>query len=255
MKKTKKTNRIISLGLAAALLAACLLGGCAKDGNTGENGGGNVGSRSVTSVEFDPHPFGMDDLTVNGNVRLGMKPDEVREIMGQPDSEQTLTDDFIYGQHVRMTYGGLSLTFYDVDGGEDYTLGIISASSDEPMFSCGLRVGCTADEVIAAFTRSEEVEPLYFPYIEESCGDYLYGTYTMEDFLLEKPEGVVQYAYINRYGMEDSHEYLLEYYFVNPLIWQGEYSGYSGDYYSMVFYVDADTDLVTAINLNYDVFL
>ena len=55
--------------------------------------------------------------------------------------------------------------------------------------------------------------------------------------------------------MEDSGEYLLEYYYYNPLIWAGEYSGYTGDYYSMVFYVDAESNLVSGINLNYDVLL
>ena len=249
MKHLKKKICVL---LTAALVMAGVMTGCAFGGQ--KNGVKNTVS-TAPSEPFDPHKFGMDDLTVNGNVKLGMTVDEVKEILGQPDSEETLTDEFIYGKNTLMTYGGLSLTFFDPDGGDDFRLGIISSTSENDKFVGGLHVGCSADEVIADFTRDEEVLPLYFDSVEESCGDYLYGTFTRDDFLLEKPEGVIQYAYINKWGMEDSGEYLLEYYYYNPLIWAGEYSGYTGDYYSMVFYVDAESNLVSGINLNYDVLL
>lgn len=249
MKHLKKKNCVL---LAAALVMAGGMAGCASGGP--KNGGKNTAS-NVSSEPFDPHKFGMDDLTVNGNVKLGMTADEVKEILGQPDSEETFTGEFIYGEHTVLKYDKLSLTFYDVDGGSDFRLGIISSTSENDKFVGGLHAGCSADEVIADFTRDEEVLPLYFDSVEESCGDYLYGTFTRDDFLLEKPEGVIQYAYINKWGMEDSGEYLLEYYYYNPLIWADENSGYTGDYYSMVFYVDAESNLVSGINLNYDVLL
>ena len=82
----KKTNRMISLFLAAfmltASLASCDWGAhpVPEDGNS-------------SAVEnFTPHKFGVEDATVNG-VRIGMTENQVTEILGDPDDRQNVTND------------------------------------------------------------------------------------------------------------------------------------------------------------------
>ena len=45
---------------------------------------------------------------------------------------------------------------------------------------------------------------------------------------------------------------MMEYYYYNPLDWNADKSAYTGDSYSMVFYLDSATDVVTAIRIGYD---
>lgn len=247
MNKMKKTICV----LLAAIITAGALAGCQQGKNT--NGGGKTASGYVSSEPFVPHKFGPDDLTVNGNIRLDMTVDEVKELLGEPDSEGTFTGEFIYGTHTELVYDGLHLTFFDVNGGDDFRLGIIYSQSEKDQFVGGLHVGCSADEVIADFTRDEEVLPLYFAPIEESAGDYLYGDINRNEFVERKPEGVLQFAYINRWYSEENGEYMLEYYYFNPLNWSDDGTMYTGDGYSMVFYVDNESGLVKGINLSYEV--
>ena len=87
---------------------------------------------------------------------------------------------------------------------------------------------------------------------EESCGDYIYGDINQSWFLEYKPEGVIECAYINRFGEEYDNSYMMEYYYYNPLDWNADKSAYTGDSYSMVFYLDSATDVVTAIRIGYD---
>lgn len=243
--------------LLAALLCAGMVSACEmrdKDGN--KISGSDVSASDITPGEpFTPHRFSKSDLTVNGNISLGMTVAEVKEVLGQPDSEGTFrNDDFIYGAYTALTYGDLSLTFFDAGGGDNFLLGTIWSKSASDIFAGGLHVGSTADEVIAAFTRDEEAEPLYFAGLEESYGDYLYGNYTRDSFLEYKPKGALEYAYINKWGLDNGYEteYTLEYYCGDPLVWNEDETAFSGELYSIIFYVDSETDLVKNIMLSYD---
>lgn len=210
---------------------------------------------SVSSVEFIPHKFGRDDLTVNGKISLGMTIDEVKEKLGQPDNESTFTEgEFIYGKYTSLIYGDMSLTFFDVNGGDAFTLGIIATASEKDEFAGGLHVGATEEEVLAAFTRSDEKLPLYFDESEESYGDYVYGSFTRDDFISEKPKSEIQYAYINRWSVDNgySNEFTIEYYYFDPLIWNEDETEYSGYGYSLIFCMDNESGLVNSISLNYD---
>lgn len=242
----KKTTKIISL-LLAAILLTCALSAC-------DWGVHPVPDDVASSAEpFTPHKFGVDDAAYKG-AKIGMTPEHVKKILGEPKSEELITNDtFIYGGYIRMDYTSFSLLFYDVNEGEDYTLGTISAVTADAKFADGLHIGSSKEDVLAAFTHEENPEPLYFSGVEESCGDYIYGNINSTWFVENKPTGVIQYAYFNRYGEDIDNSYLMEYYYFNPLDWNADKSSFTGDSYSMVFYMDSDTDLVTGIRIGYDI--
>lgn len=245
----KKTTKIFSLILAAIMLSSVM---------TACNPGVHPAvpnDDAASSEPFTPHRFGIDDARI-GEVRIGMTPDHVKKILGDPESEELMTqDNNIYGAYIKMEYDGINLTFYDVNGGEDYTLGTISSDSETVKFVGGLHVGSTKDEVLNAFTHEEDPQPLYFDGTEESCGDYIYGDINASLFLEYKPKDAIECAYINRYGEDLDNSYMMEYYYYNPLEWNADKSGYSGDYYCMVFYMEKESDTVTDIRISYDIIL
>ena len=242
-----KFFKIISLLLAAMLLTASLAS-C----DPAEKGGTNEAAVSSSSEKYTPHRFGVADAAASG-VKIGMTEEQVTEILGQPDDRQSVTNDnFIYGEYVSMRYGKLNLSFYDINEQGDFTLCIIYSESPEVKFAGGLHVGSTKNDVLEAFTHEQEPQPLYFSTTEESCGDYIYGDINQSWFLEYKPEGVIECAYINRFGEEYDNSYMMEYYYYNPLDWNADKSAYTGDSYSMVFYLDSATDVVTAIRIGYD---
>lgn len=249
-----KKNIIV---LAALLLCAGVLTGCGSHGFGGGKDLDIVSSSDIVSsdVQLTPHKFDRSDLTVNGKISLGMTPDEVKAVMGAPESEETFTNDnFIYGAYTTATYGGLTLTFFDVTGGENFTLGTIYSESEADIFARGLHIGSTADEVLAAFTRDEQSQPLYFSGMEEKYGDYIYGNYNREDLIELKPKGALEFAYMTKWQTEDDvyTQYTMEYYYGDPLNWNEDETAYSGNLYSLVFYVDVETNLVKNIMLSYD---
>lgn len=242
-----KFFKIISLLLAAMLLTASLAS-C----DPAEKGGTNDAAVSSSSEKYTPHRFGVADAAASG-VKIGMTEEQVTEILGQPDDRQSVTNDyFIYGEYVSMRYGKLNLSFYDINEQGDFTLCIIYSESPEVKFAGGLHVGSTKNDVLEAFTHEQEPQPLYFSTTEESCGDYIYGEYNSTQFVEFKPEGVVQYAYINRFGEDNDNSYMMEYYYYNPLEWNVLKDGYTGDYYNMVFYMEEEGDTVTSILISHD---
>ena len=243
----KKYIHVVSLLLAVMLLtmslASCDWGAHPVPGD---------GTSSSAKQSFTPHKFGVDDAAIYG-AKIGMTPEHVKKILGEPQSEELITNDnFIYGAYIRMDYGKYEVSFYDLSEGSDYTLGSILSNSGHVEFAGGLRPGCSKDEVLAAFTHEENPEPLYFEGVEESCGDYIYGSTNSSWFIEEKPTGEIQYAYINRYGEEETHYYTMEYYYYPPLNWNADKSAYTGEYYSMVFYVDSEENLVTDIRVSHE---
>ncbi len=243
--------KIISLLLAIALAAVFLMG-CSTDSCSGvapvRNGG-------ASSEAYVPHKFGVDAAAVNG-AKIGMTQEQVKSILGEPDEVRDVpNDNFIYGKYVDMTYGGLTMSFYDVNEGDELTLGSFSTGSPDVKFVNGLHVGSTKDDVLATFTHEENPQSLYFSTTEECCGEYIYGNYNIEEFLAETPKGEIQYAYINRYSEEIDQTYTMEYYYYPPLVWNEDEDDYTGECYSMVFYMESGTDIVTGIRISFDLAL
>lgn len=240
----KKFIHAVSLLLAAVMLTVSLASCDWGVHPVPEDG-------KVPTESFTPHQFGVEDATVKG-VRIGMTQEQVKKILGEPDEVEDGTGDgFIYGTCIDYLYGELSLSFYDVNEGDDLTLGTIFTASPEIKFVGGLHVGCTKDEVLKVFTHDENPEPLYFEGTEESCGDYIYGHTNGSLFIEEKPTDEIYCAYFNRYGQDEDNTYMMEYYYYPPLNWNADKSDYIGEYYSMIFYMDGETDTVTDIRIEF----
>jgi hypothetical protein len=245
----KKATRFSSLLLAIMLLTASL-SACDWGVNPVPEDG-----RPSASESFTPHQFGVEDAAYKG-AKFGMKPEQVKKILGEPMEEELITrDNFIYGAYISMKYSDVTLTFYDVNEGEEYTFGTVYTDSPEATFTGGLHVGSTKEDVLEVFTHVEDPEPLYFANVEESCGEYIYGEFNSTQFLEFKPKDAIQYAYFNRYGEDIDNYYMMEYYYYNPLDWDEEEESFTGDCYSMVFYVDSETDVVWSIRISYDLAL
>lgn len=241
-----KATKLISL-LLAAILLTCAFSACDRGVHPVPD------DKTSSSEQFTPHRFGVDDATVKG-VRIGMTPEQVRKILGQPDEELDNPGNTILGHTLDMEYGGLALTFYEVDEGDDLTLGAIYSDSPDVKFVGGLHVGSTKDDVLRAFTYEEDSEPLYFEGTEESMGDYIYGDINGSWFLENKPTDVIECAYINHYEDETEKDYLMEYYYYPPLNWNADKSHYTGEYYRMEFFMDGTDDVVTDIRIEFGVF-
>ena len=244
-----KMKKIISL-LLAAIMLTCALSACDWGVHPVPEDG-----KPSSDASYTPHKFGVEDAAFN-DVKIGMTPEHVKKILGAPRSEElNTTDEFIYGAYIDMEYDAISLMFYDVNEGEDYTLGSICAKTPDAKFTGGLHIGSSKEDVLAVFTQTDNPEPLYFAGTEESCGDYIYGDTNSTYFYEDKPTDVIQCAYINRYGEDIDNSYMMEYYYYNPLDWNADKSEYTGDCYSMVFYLDSETDTVRDIRISYDLAL
>ena len=228
----KKTNRMISLFLAVFMLTAIL-----------------------ASCDWGAHPVPEDgnSSAVAPTILEGMQQSIDYLLFQRTASAKIVTNDnFIYGEYTSMRYGKLNLSFYDVNEQGNFTLGIIYTESPEVNFVGGLHVGSTKEDVLNVFTHEKEPQPLYFSTMEESCGDYIYGDINASWFLENKPKDVIECAYINRFGEDTYNSYMMEYFYYNPLDWTADKSAYTGDSYSMVFYLDSTSDTVTSIRIGYD---
>ncbi len=247
--------------LAFAMLTASVLCGC--DGLDSVSPSDLVSLSDLLSgsdITTTVHRFGKGDLTANEKVTLGMTPDEVKAAMGQPDSENTFTEDqFIYGSYTEMTYGTLHLSFFDTLNGkvENFTLGTIWSEDPADVFANGLRVGCSADEVITSFVVDPDAPKLRFDNSDSDYGQYLYGDYNANDIFDIKPKDRLEYAYIHRWETNEEYDntYMIEYYYSDPLTWNEDETAYSGEYYSMVFHMDGESDVVTSIRVGLDAWM
>ena len=241
--------------LAVAILITSALCGCEGKNNVSPS---DQLSESGYAV---PHRFGKDDLTVNGTITLGMTIDEVKEILGEPISEEVADDD-IYEPYNRMLeYDGLWLFFFDRDGKRAFKLSNIASTeaSDIAQFAFGLHVGSKAEDVIAAFTCDENRRPLYSEMSGEEVGEILYGDYLpggwyKNDSDKDKPTDLIQSACKDVKCEEDEFlpgdeltYYYLKYYYADQAIWNDD--GDNLGSYCLQFTVDIESDTVIHINL------
>ena len=231
-------NKVICFIMAGAM-ALCAITACGdkdKEDNT-------------SSAAWTPHKVGLEDTAVNG-VKLGMTTDEVKNILGEPDKEENITEDqFIFGTHLDLTYGEMHLSFYDINEGDNIVLGSISADSPEVEFAGGLHTDSTKDEVLDAFFKDANATDLVL--YGEKFGSFIYGDYTDNDFIEKKPKDSIQFAYVQDRDAADDGYYMIIYNYYNPLKWSKDGKSYTGDFYHMIFYVDTESDKVKSILLEH----
>lgn len=234
--KTNIRNRLLCFVMATAM-AVCAMTACGES------------TDNTSSDEWTPHRFGVEDTEANG-VRLGMTADEVKKTLGKLDKEAIYTEDqFIYGEHLDLTYGQMILSFYDINEGNDFSLGSISSQSPDVIFAGGLHAGSTRDEVLTTFYRDENAPDLVF--YGEKYGSFLYGDITNNDFLERKPTGAIETAYIQDRDAEADGYYMIIYEYYDPLRWSDDQTGFTGDCYHIIFYLDTASDKVSSILLEH----
>lgn len=132
---------------------------------------------SVEETAAERRPFSDEDMHGAG-VRLGMGPEEVLSILGEPLSREEGLDEIIDAPYILLFYDFGYLYFYEYSDG--YFLQVISIDTPDVSGPRGIQVGDTVESVLAKFPMESSV-------IENNV-QKLYG----EDFEHEE-WGMVQY--------------------------------------------------------------
>ena len=199
--------------------------------------------------------FSYNDLIVE-KLRYGMTEEQVKDIMGEPDSIQDSNNDGdLYGDSVSYLYDDLQLAFYEHDG--NMVLSLAATESSKYTFAKGLKVGDSKEKVISSFYREstdeDELRGIYSIYSsDEPFGKYLYG-HGLDDVIDGvKESGDVEYAYINYYNYDASRSdttYMIEYNYAQPP-YTSEYASNVDEMGTLVFDMDS-SDVVTGIRWYY----
>lgn len=219
-----------------------------EDENNTATGGNEV------EVSYDMNAkFSKSDLVVE-DLKVGMSIEEVKGIMGEPDSITNGDSYDIYGESIVYKYGDLQLGFYKHDG-----VMVLSQASTENYgytFAKGLRVGMSKDEVISYFYKESENESelrnVYSQYdVDMPYGRYLYG-HGIDTADAVKESDKLEYAVINKYNYDSSRPgatYMIEYSYLEPP-YESQYASIADERCVLVFDVNSD-DKVTCIRWYY----
>lgn len=190
--------------------------------------------------------FSYDDLTV-GNLKLGATIQEVEAAYGKPDKVTEVSADektYVYSDRV--------IEFCNING----NVGMASIESGNPsdVFSRGLSVGMTMDDILKVYYRDIDCMNNTFYSTDRTAqlGKYLYGNYTMDSFDTVKPDGKVEYGVINYNGYasyEEAESLIVEYTYFEPPYISGVASA-SDDMAQLALDID-DAGKITAIRWYY----
>lgn len=259
---TRKTTILI---LTAALSATIALCGCGKDSDAQQPIIQLLSPDSLTVIpteeqlrQYTPLPFCESDLVFADRLLLGMTPDSVREILGEPIAESTEEEgNSPYSVSTSMTYSGLDIRFYNVlnsieerEMTDDLTLSDVVCRTNKVRFARGLHVGCPAKEVLASFAEDGNGEPLFLNDSLKANGRMIYGD-SLGGSQHEDDNG---YAYIDQSGLDSGKQkyYSINYCLEKQLVWFGSAEVDLCETYILRFFVDADTDTVTEIRLTHE---
>ncbi|MCQ2420531.1 MAG: hypothetical protein MJ118_05290 [Clostridia bacterium] len=198
---------------------------------------GDISILNWAVADDDPLLFDRDE-SVLWDLHLGMTEDEVKAILGEPDSvnESAGGDTFIYGTEIAYYYGDAELDFYDYQENGEMLLGSVWLDSENISLSSGLSVGCALEDLLYYYSCDEDLREIGG---DDPWGMYLYGEYlyTYENgYAL--PEEYEQTAYVN-YPMESDDEYTITYTAYLPM-------GDKLEETNLVFYLDLD-NVITCI--------
>ncbi len=178
------------------------------------------------------------DESVLWGLNLGMTEEEVKAILGEPDSiEESGEDDmFLYGKEISYYYDDVELNFYDYQENGEMLLGSVWIDSEDILLSSGLSVGCTLDDLLYYYSCDDDLREIG---VDDPWGMYLYGEYLYTyDNGYAPPEEYEQTAYVN-YPMEGDDEYTITYTAYMPI-------GEKFEETNLVFYLDMD-NIITCI--------
>lgn len=261
MRKYRKINRKCTRLTAAVLCGAFIavgIVGCGRKTEAVITPDGEEITEAVKEYETlgqsSAKKFSYDDLTV-GAVHYKMKESQVKVLLGEPsvvydsqekDKTQTDVSERIY------SYNDLTLVFSKI--GDEYILTAAASVRDEDLFSRGLRVGNTLDDILKAYYRDSDCMNKNYYSQDKSVlfGKFLYGSYTIDSLDTVKPKGKVEYGLINLNGntsLEAAESYIVEMTYFEPPYKNGT-ATVDDDFAQIAFDVDQNRK-ITAIRWYY----
>lgn len=198
--------------------------------------------------------FSYDDLKV-GNVSYLMKESQVKAQLGEPAliHENTETDKTEMDLREKVySYNDMTLVFTELNG--EYLLTAAAAAGDSEVFSRGLSVGDTFEDILNKYYRDEDcLNKFYFSDDKTTVlGKYLYGSYTIDSLENARAKNDIEYALINFNGytsQESAESYIVEFtYFKAP--YKNEYATVNDAFAQIYFDIDSN-DKITSIRWYY----
>lgn len=132
---------------------------------------------------------------------------------GATEADSNSTQDKAY------IYQDKTMTFSYIDGG--YKLTAVESQSKTDIFSRGLSVGMTFEDILSAYYRDADCMNNTYYSSDKTImmGKYLYGSYTLDALDSVKPSGKVEYGIINFNGfatLEEADNYIVEMTYFEP---------------------------------------
>lgn len=177
--------------------------------------------------------FDYSDLSVN-SLKYFMTEDEVKKVCGNPvsvheSSEKNLSLNLVYAEKV-YSYNDLTLIFMKMDnngkgaGASDegiYRLTAAASVSDKDIFSRGLKVGDSVEDILDVYYRDSDYPNNYYKSADETVviGKFLYGEFTMDELDKISTKEAISYGLLNFNGyasLESAENYIVEFTYFSP---------------------------------------
>lgn len=226
--KTRIIKRIVAGGAMFALFAApfsVVLTGCGRKTEVVISADGedmtDAAKEYETLEESSAKKFSYDDLTV-GAVRYKMTESQVKTLLGEPsivyDSKETDKTQSDISERI-YSYNDLTLVFSKLN--DEYLLTAAASVRDEDVFSRGLQVGDTFDDILKVYYRDADfMNKNYFSEDKSTLfGKFLYGGYTIDSLDKVKTKGKIEYGVVNLNGyasIETAESYIVEMTYFEP---------------------------------------
>lgn len=232
MVKIKLIFAKSALICSAVCLAAGVPMGCRKKEAVITDSGQDI-TQTVQQYESlgvsEAKTFSISDLVI-GNIKCFDTEENVKSYYGEPtkvvsleagvmDETKTTGADSGDMQDKVYVYKDKTMTFSYIDG--EYKLTAVESQNKNDIFSRGLSVGMTFDDILSVYYRDADCmnNTYYSPDKTIMMGKYLYGSYTLDALDSVKPSGKVEYGVINFNGFatfEEADNYIVEMTYFEP---------------------------------------
>lgn len=202
---------------------------------------------AMTSCAYKPHKFIPSDMILNDNIKFGMTMEEIEKELGEP--ERIVNSKELYNdpnesssEFIEYVYGDstLFLTFQDFYGNGEVILTDVNAGSPDYVFVNNLSTESTTQDVIDTFTSDNKDLP------ENEDDNYI--LYTHSDDTVSSGDIVdkMQYGYVDNSSDELFRK--IYYYYYDLSMKNNKDAAYDGIEYTMMFFIDRNTDKVIAMS-------
>lgn len=243
----EKFRRIFVFALVCGVLFAT---SCGKDEAKGKEVS-PADTSAISSEEVSPeeeHGYRLmpADFAVNG-VHLGMSPDEVTAILGEPNRQTIGRGGATHGGYISMDYSGMNLWFNEDPETKEHRLDNFHITGEEFVLVNGVHVGCTVEEIINAFDHQDIDVISYAKTI--SYAAVLYNSAAIQPFGYDEnwPDEPIQFGYYYDYFTFSDP---IHYQYFEPPVWNEDKTQLTKYWYDMAFRVTPGEDKVTEIDIS-----